>query len=198
MSDLSANPTKIQVEATSYRAAVSESLMQTMGGSINYCLANLLPVASIIPSMLDEATFQLQTSANWILCDGRSVAGSQYEALTGNSTVPDARGIFLRGKNNGRVDGKENPSGDVALGTYQADDNKPHSHGGVTNSNTHAHTYEMYNNFGSGGGAKGSDGTGGSQGQGTTNDNTHSHGINSDGVEGRPKNITVNYFVRID
>lgn len=202
MADIPNNPTKIQIEAASYRAAVSESLMQTIGGSVNYLLSNIMPVGSVIPSMLDEATFQLKTSSDWVLCDGRSVVGSEYEALTGSSNIPDARGVFIRGKNNGRSTGTGNSAGDLALGTYEADDNKAHNHGGTSgpDSPAHIHTYEMYNNFGSGGGAKGSDGTGGSQGQGTTNAPTynHYHSIASEGSEGRPRNVTMNYFVRIN
>ena len=38
------------------------------------------------------------------------------------------RGVFLRGKNHTRSDGKEDPAGDQAIGTYQADQLQNHMH----------------------------------------------------------------------
>lgn len=88
-----------------------------------------LPVGSIVHSMLTEAQFQAETREDWILADGGSVTGSRYNSITGNSTVPDLRGIYLRGKNNSRSDGNEDPAGDLTLGTFEADQNQVHSHG---------------------------------------------------------------------
>ncbi len=42
MSDIPSVNTKIQIEATQSREAVSESLLQTIGASVNYCLDNIL------------------------------------------------------------------------------------------------------------------------------------------------------------
>ena len=79
-------------------------------------------------SMLTEAQFQVEHGSGWILSDGRDITGSGYHSITGLTTVPDARGLSIRGKNNGRSDGKENPDGDVALGLYQADKMQGHQH----------------------------------------------------------------------
>jgi hypothetical protein len=70
-------------------------------------------VGDIIHSMLTEEQFILENGGGWILADGRDVTGSKYATVTGNTTVPDMRGQFLRGKNNGRLDGEENPDGDL-------------------------------------------------------------------------------------
>lgn len=72
-------------------------------------------------SFLTEAEVQADWGAGWILCDGRNVIGSDYNTAFGRTVVPDMRGIFFRGKNNGRADGNENPAGDQALETYEVD-----------------------------------------------------------------------------
>ena len=64
----------------------------------------------------------------WVLADGRAVIGTAYQTLTGNASVPDLRGVFIRGKNNGRSDGNENPVGDMSLGAAQGPTNKSHTH----------------------------------------------------------------------
>ena len=48
-------------------------------------------------SILTEAQFQNVNGPNWVLCDGRSIVGSQLAKLTGISNAPDLRGVFLRG-----------------------------------------------------------------------------------------------------
>lgn len=59
MSDIPSANQKIQIEPTQYRAPVSESLAQTMGGSINYALDQV----SSIGSSLSSLTTQLNSSA---------------------------------------------------------------------------------------------------------------------------------------
>jgi hypothetical protein len=66
------------------------------------------PIGSYIHADLTEAQLQAQMGNGWILADGRNVYGSLYHSITGKAVVPDCRGIFLRGKNNGRSDGFEN------------------------------------------------------------------------------------------
>lgn len=101
-------------------------------------------IGDIVTSILTEAQFQSQRNSGWVLMDGRSVGGSKYATTTGNSVIPDARGMFLRGKNNGRADGKQNPDGDVAMGTYQADSNKAHTH--IQDSHNHTQNDHTHNN----------------------------------------------------
>jgi hypothetical protein len=61
------------------------------------------------------------------LCDGRSCAGSDYETLTSNSTVPDMRGKFIRMLDpTGSVD--PDGAGRSLLDT-QADEFRSHNHG---------------------------------------------------------------------
>lgn len=122
MSDIASSVARIQVEGARFRAPVSESLLQAMGAAINGLIDLLLPVGSIVDSMLTEAQFQSELgTTNWVLSDGDSCAGSAYETLTGNSTTPDLRGVYTRGKNNGRSTSTGDSAGNVALGTYAAD-----------------------------------------------------------------------------
>jgi hypothetical protein len=128
MADIPSSSGRIQIEATQFRKPVSENLLQSLGGGVNYILDNLMPVGTLVHSMLTEAQYQAQASTNWILADGRNVAGSLYASVTGSSTVPDARGIYIRGKNNSRAAGTGNSAGELGLGTYEADKNKQHLH----------------------------------------------------------------------
>jgi hypothetical protein len=82
-------------------------------------LGSILPVGTIIHSMLTTTQFTAEYGDNWVLADGRSVTGSKYAAVTSSSTIPDMRGAFLRAKGS-----TYNPDGDLALGTYTADKNK--------------------------------------------------------------------------
>jgi len=161
---------------TNYQAAPNNIDLKQFGDRLLDLENAVYKVGDVVSSMLDEAAFQAQRSgsASWALMDGRSVVGSSYEAVTGNSTIPDARGQFLRGKNNGRSDGQENPDGDSTLGTQQTDELISHTHSGGQTA-------------GSGVG-----GNGGSWVTGPANVG------NTGGNETRPKNITVNYFIRID
>lgn len=127
MADITPTNSPVQSEATRFRSAVSEALLQLIGGNINYLLASILPVGSYAFTALTEAQWQDETSDGWILADGRDVTGSAYAVLTGNTTAPDARGLFLRGKNNGRSTATGNPV-EESLGTYEADTIKAHTH----------------------------------------------------------------------
>lgn len=141
MSDIASSSTPVQIEATRFRSSVSEALLQLIGGNVNYLLGAVLPVGSVIASMLSQSQMQAQSGAGWIVSDGRTVTGSDYALLTGNTTVPDLRGVFIRGKNSSPTQGNRviaptedagagwgNQSGDLALGTYQHVKNVRHYH----------------------------------------------------------------------
>lgn len=87
-------------------------------------------VGDVKTSMLTEVQYQSEMDSTWVLADGRNVAGSDYQSITGSATIPDLRGKFLRGKNNGRnpYDGNANPNGDLALGVESVDMLKGHTH----------------------------------------------------------------------
>lgn len=72
-------------------------------------------IGAVQSALITESQFQAQFGTGWVLADGRSVTGSRYATLTGKTTIPDLRGVTLRGKNNGRSDGYENPSFSVGI-----------------------------------------------------------------------------------
>ena len=77
-------------------------------------------IGDIRQSMLTEAQFQLLNGTGWVLMDGRDITGSGLASVTGSNTLNDARGLVLRGKNNGRADGNQDPAGERAVGAFQA------------------------------------------------------------------------------
>lgn len=182
MSDTPKSTATQQVEAARFRSSISENLLQGMQGNINHLLASVLPVGSIIDSMLSEAQFQGLTSTGWIIADGRSVTGSSYALVTGNTTVPDLRGVFTRGKNGARSTATGNSEGDKSLGTYEADQFASH---------THPYLYRTP-----------SAASGGSDGGGDTdrglNDVNATTDATGTGTETRPRAVTVNKFIRIN
>lgn len=140
------------------------------------------PIGMIVPSMLTLAQFQAINGTSWVLANGASVSGSTYAAITGSSTVPDLRGMFLRGKNNSRADTNEDPDGERSLGNLQNDDFKSHNHdiivydSGGTDTNLPTDYFPK------------------SSLPGTNTTAIQSKG----GLETRPKNIAVNYFIKIN
>lgn len=139
-------------------------------------LGSILPVGTIIHSMLTTTQFSAEYGDNWVLADGRSVAGTKYASVTGSSTIPDMRGTFLRCKDNGST---RNADGDLALGTYTDDKFETHTHTIIsvvgTSSGFIGHRYENVDS---------------SQGNIPTN--------STGGNETSPKSIIVNFFIRIN
>lgn len=136
--------------------------------------------------MMTEAQFQSEYGVDWVLCDGRDVTGSKYHEITGNTTLPDGRGVFVRGKNNGRSDGNQNPDGELAEGAFQGDAMGSHLH--ESTNRTGAPTW--------GYGSTGVANVGGytiNLGTQVTS-NTSPVG----GNENRPKSITMNLFIKIN
>jgi hypothetical protein len=136
-------------------------------------LGSILPIGTIIHSMLTTSQFASEYGDNWVLADGRSVTGTKYALVTGNTTIPDMRGAFLRAKGS-----TYNPDGDLALGTYSADKFASHTHSiGQTLSTTPA-----------------SGGNGFAGGDYALQTGMGASGSN----ETAPKSITVNVFIRIN
>jgi microcystin-dependent protein len=155
----------------------------------------------------------------WLICDGSSLAKTGiyqklYEAIGtlwgddgGNFKIPDLRGMFLRGVNNGRTGIYADPD-TRSVGSFQEDDNKEHNHlitdPGHIHTITdpgHIHTYKGITDN-TGGGAI--DDAGGS---GTTNTSSVTTGItinnrqtgitiNNTGTESRPNNAAILYLIK--
>lgn len=138
-------------------------------------------------SLLSLSKFQQANGRGWVLMQGQNKAAlgittesSVFDYYDSSNelvdTLPDARGLFFRGKNNGRsADSWQDPGGERLLGSKQVDDFKSHTHSYVHRS----------------AGPNRSDGTvdWASLGNGTTGA--------TGGDETRPRNIAVNIFVKV-
>jgi hypothetical protein len=153
VADVADSSQPIQQPSIQFNQAVSEASITAIAALTNYLRHIVLPLGSIVHSMLDETTFNTQclnpgtnSHANtWVIADGRNVAGSGYATLTGSSTIPDLRGIFLRSKNGARSTGTGNPDGDLAVGTYTADRFLSHTHTITDPGHTHTVTDPSHN-----------------------------------------------------
>lgn len=133
-------------------------------------------IGEIRMAYLTQSQFQSEMGPGWVSADGRNVSGSSYATLTGASNIPDLRGVFLRGKDNGRG---INPDGDLALGSYQGDSLESHNH-------------IVRVTAGSNGGSIPSTATSTTAYQQPYSTNA------SGGNETRPNCSTINYFIRIN
>jgi hypothetical protein len=169
--------------------------------------AATVPVGTILTyagAVTDDGSV-IEVQPGYLLCNGAEITGLQYTALKntlstawGNGgdsdpntvNLPDLRGMFLRGANGTRADGKGDP--DVAsrtalqnggstgnnVGSYQNDEIKSHSHGDIYGGN-------------------------GDFGQMNNNTGGNPQGVignilipASGGSETRPKNAYVNYIIK--
>lgn len=210
MTDIPSAFNPIQQESVSFNNPVSESSLNAIGATVNGLLSVVLPVGCVIESMLTEAQFQTEignTTAPflWVLADGRNVLGSTYNIVTGNTTIPDLRGLFTRGKNNGRSDGNQNPDGDLALGALQANQFGTHNHSFSDPGHAHTTTYSGTGlvpklrsaAYGSGSAVSATDATG-SNAIVTDVSSTGIGFVANGGNETRPTCVTVNVFIRIN
>ena len=152
-----------------------------------------LPVGTVVASLLQPAEFAKEVGdpetfdikgSKWTLADGKSVSGTRWAALRGNAPVPNLCGVFLRGKNNGkRADVKE-----TDLGQFSPDTVGPHEH-----------NVRFYDPSGTGKGGASIWWDGGKPFkvekdldfvQGIVTSDSH--------PETSPKNVTVNYFLKIN
>lgn len=156
-------------------------------------------IGEIKASMMTLVQFQAQFGTNWVLANGGSAIGTKYATITGNVTLPDCRGMSLRGKNNGRADGNQNPDGDVALGTMQLDSMQNHAHPLGFDIGTKNQGSDSLGNSGTRF-ANGSTGSANGTFQPYLSGPTLDAGNGAPRVAGetRMKNVTVNYFIKVD
>jgi hypothetical protein len=159
-----------QVSVVSSGNPIEASKMNELIQKINQVELNQKNQIGVIQqALLTESQFQSLNGSCWVAMSGQSIAGSDYAILTGLTTLPNAQGRFLR-----------NSGGDAApLATLQDDELKSHTHVAGAVYNTH-----------SGAGVR----IGTAQGTNLGNLTTGATG----GAETRPKNLTVNYFIKIN
>lgn len=158
---------------------------------------------SLLWSATDVTDLPIYTSTGVLSTKGANAAADF--AANKRLTIPNTRGEFLRGWDNGRsIDTSR------TLGSAQSDLVKAHTHTGTTSSaGSHTHTVYMYANarfgangsggvevdFGSGDSIKGA----GIRYMTVDTQGAHTHTVTIDantGAENRPRNVSVMYCVR--
>jgi|GEM_PF-3666774 len=152
--------------------------------------ASLIGPEQFAEAVEDPINFD-PTISKWSLADGRMVLGSKYSVLTGQLALPDLRGMFLRGLNLARNDGLEDPDGaSRTAGDTQMDMFQGHGHKhemGNSNANYPPGTFD------------------GVYGTGVFLQNRirepatiERFGEARFGLETRPKNVAVYYYIKIN
>lgn len=151
------------------------------------------PVGTIITSILPPTQFRIVASDSWVPADGRKInPSSKYTLLTSLETVPDLRGMFLRGLNAfetsaPRTDGKQDPDGSGRkVGDFQPDTVARHDHGrGMAN----------WPDSGVGGNVR----PNGGRDQHPDHWNPrYVPPVSYGGLETRPKNVSIYYYIKIN
>jgi microcystin-dependent protein len=225
---------KLKVEVKKTNGGVYSTINESDFNAVPYARTaeNGVPVGTVVAYAGDKNN----VPEGWILCDGRSVLQSDYPQLyaaigsawgtSGSSfNVPDLRGMFLRGVNDGASGAYSDPnaSGRSAsksggntgdkVGAVQTDAFRQHTHTGSGNTNTdgaHSHTDNenaradnddndgVGNYIGGRGDNYNNDGGNGNIRPGGS-DHKHAFSFTSDatgGAESRPVNAGVYYIIK--
>lgn len=218
---------KLKVEVKKTSGGIYTTINEADFNAVPYArkAENGVPVGTIVTFAGPKS----KIPEGWALCDGAQKDGSSndwkqlYEAIGnawgGSGTtfyLPDLRGMFLRGVNDGRTDGYKDPeansraalksggnSGD-AVGAVQGESFKSHAHSGTTNNDgAHSHSWTSNNQASEDGdGAVAWNNTDGEHYDNSTytlTGGTHSHSFNtnaSGGSETRPTNAGIYYIIK--
>lgn len=148
-------------------------------------------VGDVKYSILPLTDFQTENGDCWVAFDGADVTGSKLANDYGMATLPDGRGMFLRGHDDRTTASGERQDTDrdenTAIGTVQEDEFAAHSHTEkyslvVTTSNF---IYGLFNN---------NSASTGPYSLAPSNTTTGDQG----GSETRPKNLNLYMYVRIN
>ncbi len=157
--------------------------------------AMLLPVGTVLASLLSEEEFHNEMGHNWDLAAGQNVAGSAFETLTGMEFLPDMRGRFLRGMGH-----QDSGNAGLQLGDAQEDATAlPNAGFLASDDGAHSHDLPIQNRS-----HRMVDGNldileeRGDVPLTTLLGGTHAHAVTGGDDETRPVNVTVNYFIRVD
>lgn len=173
-----------------------------------YLAGASLPVGTIVASPLPFKSFKQAAgdpdlwsqSSKWSPADGRNVDGSKFATLSKNTSVPDLRGMFIRGLN--IFDSiqpvppvsadRRDPENRLA-GHFQSDLYKEHQHGFGGNFINSSGT--LWQVFGS---RSSSTWQAKVNGQSVRQSNRVSLTSPEGGTETRPKNVAVYYYIKIN
>ena len=160
---------------------------------------NQNPVGMIVHSMLTESQFQAINGTNWILADGRSVAGSTYATVTGSSTVPDTRGLFLRAAGtHGSLTTANGNAFSATLGSTQNDQGQGHFHDGYGDNGGSGYATGAIGNLNCGAISTGYISSVKIRAHAGSSFSDGTNGTPRTGAETRPANLAVNIFIKIN
>lgn len=160
-------------------------------------LTGSAPVGTVVASLLTPLQFaeEVPDDERWVIADGSSnYTNTRWFQITGSAVIPDLRGRFLRGGNLGRAPSEGNPD-NTALGAEQTDQFRLHSHTVYTGASAGRDDGCGFGAFRGGGGNDNFAAGGGLCSSATAADSPISQ---EGGNETRPKNVTVNYFIRVN
>jgi hypothetical protein len=177
--------------------------------------ASLYQVGDLKQSVLTEPQFKTMLgadAANWCLADGRDITGSAFATITGQNTIPDLRGGFLRmaGVNNARTAWNGGALG--SFNEYKTARPRNTAFTGSTNSaGSHTHTIwgRRMNQYGGAGYASvpqtfhegiSANGVTITDGRYMNADGAHTHTVTIDGGddESSPRSYSINIFIKIN
>lgn len=212
---------KVCLDAEVNSAFVREFTIST-GGAI-------FPIGSVIAYMGKASTVADLETSGWYKCDGRAISTltaslssdeiSAFQNVVG-SYLPDLRGVFLRGLDEGRGwddDAGTRTSGAIdgvtGVGSYQlckiqnhsisgsTSTDGSHNHGGNTGNATETFANTTQGGISGGGSATLANNSYAQHTHSISSDGNHSHTVsltysNAGGNETRPENIAVYYLIR--
>ena len=181
----------------------------TRSESVLVSVNSAVPIGTVIASLLNQTRLADVTNdvlpfdprkSKWALASDQDVSGSEYAKQVA-AKVPDLRGMFLRGMNEGRKDG--DPDTTRAPGAEQPFATAlPVTEFALSKAGSHQHYFDN-DSIGHVGKSSGSHGPGpaanpayGSGPMGAAGE--HIHNISGGDKETRPKNVAVYYYVRIN
>lgn len=211
---------KIYISEDSYASVISEReyTLASSGGAF--------PIGSIIAYVGNSITVASLEESGWFKCAGQSIDGlsalsaderTALKNILGNSSnLPDLRGNFLRGLDEGRGwddDAASRTGGESTTGvrsyqptqiqshnhtgTANADGN--HNHGGTTGSASRNFAHETQGGISGGGSATLANNSYADHNHSIPWSGTHTHSLtinNEGGAETRPENIAVYWLIR--
>jgi len=191
------------------KARISENSYASVIFEREYALApagsgSAFPVGSVIAYLGNGGNVAGMEANGWFKCDGRSISGlsalsnDEKTALTnilgGSSNLPDLRGNFLRGLDEGRGyddDAGSRTGGESTTGvrSYQGNQIQSHNHTGSADAvGDHTHT----GTTNAAGFGTSNTGIEGSARNAADDDGNHTHSFTTNGAGGHGHTLTIN------
>jgi microcystin-dependent protein len=206
--DFANNPANLKVEVDG--TAIYDDKFNT----VPYAKAaeNGVPAGAIMPyaGSVTGGNGLLEPIPGWLVCNGATLTSdAKYDkiktvlgTLWETNKLPDLRGVFLRGVNNGRT-GAYADFDNRTVGSFQADENKEHNHTGTAlSAGAHTHTTQVPDTKRGVAAVLNDDGDyyrwnyTGAVASSSAGAHNHNLSIANSGTESRPKNAAIVYIIK--